>query len=97
MTGDDVPIILVLHTPGGLILAAQQNPAALSDHPASVAVHIRHPGRAMAPLCALAADEIVTAPSAVLGPVDPQLGEYPASSMPAAVESKDPNATDGKT
>jgi hypothetical protein len=30
-------------------------------------------------------------PSAVLGPVDPQLGEYPAASVLAAVERKDPN------
>lgn len=36
-------------------------------------------------LIALAADRIVFSPSAVLGPVDPQLGEYPAASILTAV------------
>lgn len=48
-------------------------------------------------LVALAADQIVMAPSAVLGPVDPQLGEYPAASILTAVGQKDPNETDDKT
>jgi ClpP class serine protease len=37
------------------------------------------------------------ASSAVLGPVDPQLGEYPAASILAAVGRKDPNKTDDNT
>lgn len=36
-------------------------------------------------------------PSAVLGPVDPQLGEYAAASILAAVSQKDANETDDKT
>lgn len=36
-------------------------------------------------------------PSAVLGPVDPQIGEYPAASIWAALERKDPNELDDKT
>jgi ClpP class serine protease len=44
-------------------------------------------------LIALAADEVMMDENAVLGPVDPQLGEYPAASLLAAVrianESRD--------
>jgi len=39
-------------------------------------------------LIALAADEIVMSEDAVLGPVDPQLGQYPAASLLRAVAKK---------
>ena len=42
MTGDDVPIDLVLHTPGGLVLAAEQIASALTAHPAPVTVYGPH-------------------------------------------------------
>ncbi len=38
MTADDVPLDLVLHTPGGLVLAAEQIASALADHPGRVTV-----------------------------------------------------------
>ena len=40
-------------------------------------------------LLALAADQIVMDPNAVLGPVDPQLGPLPAASMLEAVEPEE--------
>jgi ClpP class serine protease len=97
MTGKEVPIDIVLHTPGGLVLAAEQIASALADHPAPVTVHTPHYAMSGGTLIALAADQIVMAPSAVLGPVDPQLGEYPAASILAVVERKDVNETDDKT
>lgn len=39
-------------------------------------------------LIALAADEIVMCENAVLGPADPQLGEYPAASILKATRQK---------
>ena len=48
-------------------------------------------------LIALAADEIVMDNHAVLGPVDPQLGEYPAASLVKVVKTKDVNEVDDKT
>ena len=39
-------------------------------------------------LIALGADEIVMSDHAVLGPVDPQLGQYPATSLLKVVEEK---------
>jgi ClpP class serine protease len=97
MTGKEVPIDLVLHTPGGLVLASEQIAAALADHPAPVTVHTPHYAMSGGTLIALAADRIVLSPSAVLGPVDPQIGGYPAASILAAVERKDANETDDKT
>jgi ClpP class serine protease len=97
MTGSQRPVDLVLHTPGGLVLAAEQIAAALADHPGPVTVHVPHYAMSGGTLIALAADRIVLSPSAVLGPVDPQLGEYAAASILAAVSQKDANEADDKT
>ena len=48
-------------------------------------------------LLALAADEIVMDINAVLGPVDPQLGKYPAASILEAVSRKEINEVDDET
>jgi ClpP class serine protease len=48
-------------------------------------------------LLALAADEIVMCEHAVLGPVDPQLGEYPAASILKAAHQKPIAEVDDKT
>jgi ClpP class serine protease len=96
-TGNDVPIDLVLHTPGGLVLAAEQIAAALAAHPARVTVYVPHYAMSGGTLIALAAESIVMSPSAVLGPVDPQLGEYPVASILEAVQRKDPNEVDDRT
>jgi ClpP class serine protease len=97
MTSRQMPIDMVLHTPGGLVLAAEQIASALAEHEGPVTVYVPHYAMSGGTLIALAADRIVMAPSAVLGPVDPQLGEYPAASILAAVGQKDPNETDDKT
>ncbi|HZQ29404.1 MAG TPA: S49 family peptidase [Acidimicrobiales bacterium] len=97
LTADNIPIDLILHTPGGLVLAAEQIASALADHPAKVTVYVPHYAMSGGTLIAMAADQIVMAPSAVLGPVDPQLGEWPAASILAAVAQKDPNRVHDKT
>jgi ClpP class serine protease len=63
----------------------------------SRSVYVPHYAMSGGTLIALAADRIVLSPSAVLGPVDPQLGEYAAASILAAVGQKDANETDDKT
>ncbi|MBC7315097.1 MAG: ATP-dependent Clp protease proteolytic subunit [Chloroflexi bacterium] len=88
MTDPDVPIDLILHTPGGLVLAAEQIAYALKKHRAKVTVFVPHYAMSGGSLIALAADEIVMDENAVLGPVDPQLGQYPAASILKAVERK---------
>ena len=99
LTPDDMPIDLVLHTPGGLVLASEQIACALARHPAKVTVFIPHYALSGGTLVTLAADEIVMDPNAVLGPVDPQLGDpqrgyYPAASILAALEQPNPNRDD---
>ncbi|RMF75459.1 MAG: hypothetical protein D6738_03805 [Acidobacteria bacterium] len=88
LTDDDVPIDLILHTPGGLVLAAEQIACALQRHPAKVTVFVPHYAMSGGTLIALAADEIVMDPNAVLGPVDPQLGQHPAASILKVLERK---------
>ncbi len=75
----DKPIDLIIHTPGGgLVLAATQIARALKEHPAETRVIVPHYAMSGGTLIALAADKIIMDPNAVLGPVDPQLGQYPA-------------------
>src|SRR3982074_312108 len=88
LTDSTVPIDMILHTPGGLVLAASQIAAALRAHPAKVTVFVPHYAMSGGTLISLAADEIVMAPHAVLGPVDPQLGQHPAASLIKVVEQK---------
>jgi len=88
LTPRELPIDVILHTPGGLVLAAEQIARALRDHPARVTMFVPHYAMSGGTLIALAADEVVMDEHAVLGPVDPQLGQYPAVSIIAAVERK---------
>ena len=88
MTPDDMPIDFIIHTPGGLALAATQIASALAKHKAPVRVIVPHYAMSGGTLIALAADEIVMDPNAVLGPLDPQLGQFPAPSIVKAVREK---------
>jgi len=88
LTSDDTPIDLIVHTPGGLLLATEQIARALKNHPAKVTVIVPHYAMSGGTLIALAADEILMDRHAVLGPVDPQIGQYPAASILKAVEEK---------
>lgn len=98
MTPAEMPIDLVLHTPGGLVLAAEQIACALKRHPGKVTVFVPHYAMSGGTLVVMAADEIVMDPNAVLGPVDPQLGGpqfyYPAVSILKALEQPNPNRDD---
>ncbi|NPV51941.1 MAG: hypothetical protein HPY71_00250 [Firmicutes bacterium] len=97
LTPDDMPIDIILHTPGGLVLAAEQIAQAIRRHKARVTVFIPHYAMSGGTMLALAADEIVMDENAVLGPVDPQLGNYPAVSILRAIEQKDKNEVDDTT
>lgn len=84
LTPDDTPIDLILHTPGGLVLPSAQIAMALKDHPAETRVLIPHYAMSGGTLLALACDKIIMDPHAVLGSVDPQLGDVQGGSKPAA-------------
>jgi ClpP class serine protease len=97
ITPDDRPIDLILHTPGGLVLASEQIAYALRDHPGKVTVIVPHYAMSGGTLLALAADEILMDPAAVLGPVDPQLGDLPAASIVRAVSRKPIDRVEDRT
>jgi ClpP class serine protease len=97
LTPLDQPIDVILHTPGGLVLAAEQIAKALVERKAKVMVFVPHYAMSGGTLIALAADEVVMDANAVLGPVDPQIGDLPAASIIRAVQIKGPKHVDDET
>ena len=98
-TPPDKPIALIIHTPGGLVLAASQIARALKRHPAKKIVIVPHYAMSGGTLIALAADEIIMDRNAVLGPLDPQLAfeagvHLPAPSILKVARLKGENASD---
>jgi ClpP class serine protease len=97
LTDPELPIDLILHTPGGLALASTQIARAVSRHAGKVTVFVPHYAMSGGTLIALAANEIVMSEHAVLGPVDPQIGAQPAASILRAVERKPIAEVDDET
>lgn len=102
LTPDERPIDLILHTPGGLALAATQIAYGIRKHPAPVTVFVPHYAMSGGTLVALAANHLVMDENAALGPIDPQLmqqneGPYPAPSILAVVQRKGAEKVDDKT
>ena len=87
-TPDDTPIDLIIHTPGGIVLAAMQIARAVEAHPAKVTAYVPVYAMSGGTLIALAADEIVMGEFSVLGPIDPQILGLPAASIVRARDSK---------
>lgn len=97
MTDAEMPLDIVLHTPGGLVLAALQIARAVEAHRGKVTVFVPHHAMSGGTLVALAADEIVMCDHSVLGPIDPQVNQYPAASILAAVQAKPVAELDDET
>ncbi|MBM4288721.1 MAG: hypothetical protein FJ135_11380, partial [Deltaproteobacteria bacterium] len=97
LTDPQVPLDIILHTPGGLVLASMQIARAIHRHPGKTTVFVPHYAMSGGTLIALAADEIIMCEDAVLGPVDPQLGKFPAASLLRAVARKPIQAVDDET
>src|SRR5215471_348398 len=96
-TPPETPIDLILHTPGGLVIAAVQIARALRAHPGRVTVFVPHFAMSGGTLLALAADEIVMSPHAVLGPIDPQINGLPAASFIRVAAEKPLSEIDDQT
>jgi ClpP class serine protease len=97
LTPPEQPIDMILHTPGGLVLAAEQIAKALVEHKGKVTVFVPHYAMSGGTLLALAADEIVMDANAVLGPVDPQIGEMSAASILQVLKLKQANRIKDET
>ena len=82
------PIDFIIHTPGGLYLAATQIARALKDNSGKVTIFVPHYAMSGGTLIALAADEIIMAPHAVLGPIAPQIDDLPAVSILKVIQKK---------
>ncbi len=93
----DMPLDIIIHTPGGLVLSTEQIAMALRRHKAKVTIFVPHYAMSGGTLLCLAADEVAMDENAVLGPVDPQLGEYPASSILKIVKQKEMKDIEDKT
>lgn len=97
LTDDEVPLDIVLHTPGGLVLAATQIARAIQGHKGKVTVFVPHYAMSGGTLIALAADQIVMCRHSVLGPIDPQLNGMPAASIIKVAEEKPIAEVDDQT
>jgi len=75
------PLDLIVHTPGGLALAAEMIAMALAHHQGTVTVMVPFYAMSGGTLIALAADAILMEPYSVLGPVDPQIAGWPSGSL----------------
>jgi len=95
LTDPNVPIDIILHTPGGMALAAEQIAYAIKER--KVTVFVPHYAMSGGTLIALAADQIVMDPNAVLGSLDPQLGKFPAASILQVVKEKEKKDIEDET
>ncbi len=96
-TPKDKPIDVILHTPGGLALAAEMIATALHEHPAKVTVFIPFYAMSGGTLLALTADEIYMEKFSVMGPLDPQIEGIPASAFGLVLEKKRMDAIADRT
>lgn len=97
MTDKNIPIDIILHTPGGLVLASEQIAHALAKRKGKVTVFIPHYAMSGGTMIALAADEVIMDENAVMGPVDPQVGNFPAVSILKVLEDKPSKDIDDET
>lgn len=97
LTDEQMELDIVIHTPGGLVLASLQIARAIKRRPGKVRAFVPHHAMSGGTLIALAADEIVISPHAVLGPVDPQVGQFPAAALLDVVGRKSIDEIDDRT
>jgi ClpP class serine protease len=97
LTEPEMPIDFIVHTPGGLILSSEQIAMALRRHRGRVTIFVPHYAMSGGTLLCLAADEVAMDENAVLGPVDPRIGDYPAASILRVPRLKPPDKIDDTT
>jgi len=93
------PIKLVLHTPGGMVIAAEQIARAIKERKGSIEAYVPQFAMSGGTLIALACDRIHLADNAVLGPLDPQLSvgmfdQYPCASLVKSLSVENPHRDD---
>lgn len=86
----ETPIDFIIHCPGGVVLPAEQIALALRGHKGKVTAIVPYYAMSGATLVCLAAKEIMMEPFSVLGPLDPQIAEFPSPSLIKLIEVKGP-------
>ena len=79
------------------MLASEQIANALSKRKGKVTVFVPHYAMSGGTMIALSADEVVMDGNAVLGPVDPQVGNFPAVSILKVLADKPAKDIDDET
>ncbi|MDV2481343.1 hypothetical protein F8E02_04835 [Methanoculleus sp. Wushi-C6] len=97
LTPSEMPIDFIVHTPGGLVLSSEQIAMALRRHKGKITIFVPHYAMSGGTLLCLAADEVVMDENAVLGPVDPRIGDYPAASILRVPHLKPPEEIEDET
>jgi len=97
LTPPEMPIDFIVHTPGGLVLSSEQIAMALRRHKGKITIFVPHYAMSGGTLLCLAADEVAMDENAVLGPVDPRIGEYPAASILRVPHLKPPEEIEDET
>ncbi|MGI5827634.1 MAG: SDH family Clp fold serine proteinase [Patescibacteria group bacterium] len=96
-TDKNKPIDLIIHSPGGLVIAARQIAQALRSHKAKITAFVPYYALSGGTYIALAADEIVMDKNAILSQLDPQIANMPAVSIQEVLKKKKPKDIDDKT
>lgn len=86
------PVDLILHTPGGLVLAAEMIAMAVRKRPSRVTAIVPFYAMSGGTLVALAANELMMEAESVLGPLDPQIAGFPAHALISLPQLKPPAA-----
>lgn len=87
-TPKDIPIAVVLHTPGGEVLATELVAAALKDRTAPTTAYVPYMAMSGGTMVALACDRIIMGKHATLGPIDSQFAGFPAHSFQRLLKDK---------
>jgi len=98
-TPEGKPIHLILHTPGGMVIAAEQIARSLKSCNRETHAYVPQYAMSGGTLVALACDKIHLGKNALLGPLDPQLqiglfDQYPCASLVKALDIANPNRDD---
>lgn len=91
------PIDLIIHTPGGLVIAASQIARVLRAHTPGVTAIVPQYAMSGGTFLCLASDQILMDENAMLGPVDPQLNGMPASAYMRVLKEKEKNSVGDET
>jgi hypothetical protein len=84
----NVPLDLILHTPGGSGFEGEQIARAIKAHKGRKTVFVPVFAMSAGTIISLAADEIVMSEHASLGPIDAQFGHVPTRAILSVLETK---------